>query len=124
MSETIKTFQERLEIIGRDYIKELPSKMSRIEKTWEGLQEVWDDNNFNAFYGMIHSIAGAGATFGFPELSNIAMEVDGILNSIKEGIKRPDKESLTRINDYLDMLKQAILELKKSKSNRGISPAP
>lgn len=124
MNTSPRTFQERLERIGRDYIKELPSKMSRIEKAWEGLKERWDDDNFKTFYGLIHSIAGGGATFGFPELSSIAMEVDDILNSIKEDVAIPDMETLTKISSRVNMLKQAIAELQKSKSGKGVPSAP
>ncbi|MBF0446253.1 MAG: Hpt domain-containing protein, partial [Magnetococcales bacterium] len=60
---------QKLLDIRKNWLKNLPEKIQKINASWNRLKnEVWDDSLFNKFHRQVHTIAGSGGTFGFPEI--------------------------------------------------------
>lgn len=69
-------YQRRFKAIQDGFIAELPAKLTQIEQHWRALGSRWDTTHAQDLYIVAHRLAGAGETFGFPELSRRARDVD------------------------------------------------
>ena len=67
------------------YAQELPGKVKEIFVTWEKL--LTDSNNAQLWELMIrqpHSLAGSGTTFGYPDITRIARELEELAKNSKQ----------------------------------------
>lgn len=85
---------ELLEKMGqlRDvYIAQLPEKIRQIELLWKGLLAKWEGEAISNLHRQVHSLTGSGATFGVPELSASARQLEQLLKEIV-ATERPASE--------------------------------
>ncbi|RYX83279.1 diguanylate cyclase [bacterium] len=65
--------QEQLKNLREGYAAKLPEKLTQIESLWQIVgneaRDQWPDDALFTLHRLVHSLAGSGATFGFPELS-------------------------------------------------------
>lgn len=70
--------REGLERLRRDYLAHLPGKAAAISADWtralSGEREAFD-----RLATEVHHLCGTGATFGFPEVSAVAGEIEALL---------------------------------------------
>lgn len=89
-----------LEALQKTYAIELPNKVDEISGYWKTLNEQgWDDTIAAEMHRKTHSLAGSGASFGFPVVSQCARELEIELKAITEYGAIPDsnKHSLIEI---------------------------
>jgi HPt (histidine-containing phosphotransfer) domain-containing protein len=110
MNESMEKVQEQIEAIQKDYIRDLPAAIASIEDIWNELQDNWRTGALKNLYNSIHRIAGSGGTFGFPELSEISLEIEKLLNPFLFEGSSPHADDLTRIDNYINKLKQVSAE--------------
>lgn len=72
-------FQAALDALRQDYQRNLPNRIDELEELWHALfnAQAWDADAFKVWLRHVHSLAGSGATYGFPHVSRItrAMEL-------------------------------------------------
>lgn len=65
--------QEQLKNLRDGYAARLPDKLAQIESLWHMISQQdrseWPEEAVFTLHRLVHSLAGSGATFGFPELS-------------------------------------------------------
>ena len=85
-------FNEQFEILRRAYGDRLEEKINGIEATWQRYLEMAPGAEKRAalttLHRLTHSLAGSGATFGFPLVSQFARRAEVVL---KEIVARADK---------------------------------
>jgi len=91
----------RLEKIRTHFLTELEKQYLEVEMLRGRLDQVADPSETCYTIGRIcHKIAGTAATLGFPDLGNIAAEIDDFVAS--NDAKRP--ETLSEMRDHSDHL--------------------
>jgi|GEM_PF-997922 len=99
---------DQLQALRARYLDELPNKLARLRTTWNRIADgdptltLWQEIGHQA-----HSLAGSGATFGCPEISEIART---FYNGCKNAESIPtaaDPSTRQRLAHYLDDLDAA-----------------
>lgn len=90
--------QKRLDALMKIYSKNLPDKIHKIEMLWEEQKQHWDLVQFQNFHREVHSLCGSAGTYGYPELSKTARQLEVFLKSIinKGQLSNNDKEVIPR----------------------------
>ena len=58
----------------------LPARVSEVEAARDAARDAgWRDEPLRTFHRLAHSLAGAGATFGFPEVSAVSRQLEDLL---------------------------------------------
>lgn len=75
----------------RDYFSaRLPERLREIEVAWEdACASDWQEETARTFYRLAHSLAGAGATFGFPSVTEAARLLEQRLKPVAQGAAPP-----------------------------------
>lgn len=95
--------QKKLNELIKIYSKNLPDKIQQIILQWNELQEHWDWGTFQDFHREVHSLCGSAGTYGYPELSRVAREIEIFFKTIlaKKMISSEEKKLIT---NYLNQL--------------------
>ena len=80
-----KFLQEKLAAGRKRYVDTLPDKVAHIGKTWALLESEDDPSLVEELHRMVHNLAGSGASFGLPEMGDIAREAEIVLKNIVAG---------------------------------------
>ncbi|MBU6951939.1 EAL domain-containing protein [Hahella sp. HN01] len=84
----------KLAQIQRHYRQSLGARADALEKWWDELLKKSDRQRLNDICMTLHSLAGSGKTFGLPELSAAAAELNAYLQDlIREGSTAFDKHN-------------------------------
>ncbi|MEK6747821.1 MAG: Hpt domain-containing protein [Pseudomonadota bacterium] len=100
----------RLIELRRQYVAQLPKKFSDIEALWRQLRTQDDPQQRADLHRLTHSLAGSGATYGFPNISTAARHAEDILKPHSEAQGQPLPAS--QIEDALRSLGKVIGEAK------------
>ena len=66
-----------MKILGEKYSRKFPERTAKIQSLWEKVeQNACDRDSSDSLYRLVHGLAGAGATFGFPHLSEVAKQCE------------------------------------------------
>ncbi len=78
---------ERMKILGEKYAKQFPERIAEINSLWARISaDTVDREALDSLYRLVHGLAGSGATFGFPQLSEAAKECEiMLLEGIESG---------------------------------------
>lgn len=61
----------------------LPARLQEIEETWRRVQEsAWSAEEVKTFHRLAHSLAGAGATFGFAAVTDASRTLERRLKAV------------------------------------------
>ena len=67
---------EQLEAVSRAFKTQLPERGREIERQWSAVRKQPDDLDLlEGLYRLTHNLAGAGGTFGFSQITDVAREV-------------------------------------------------
>ncbi len=76
-------FQEKLLQLRQEYADLLPQKLKDIDNAWNSLRHKPNQPELlRQFRAFVHTLAGSGATFGFPELSNQAARLEALIDTL------------------------------------------
>ncbi len=90
-----------------DYAARLPTRIAQIEQAWQELRSDWKPEKAKSFYTMIHKLAGTGATFGFPGLTEVGRAMEDGLRPLLDAGAQPTDAELAPVSASLAKLKQA-----------------
>lgn len=77
--EANKKIQARWEAIKEIYRQQLPGKIQELQEKWSILKQEWNQENLKSLERSVHNLTGSGATFGYPDISNQARELEAYL---------------------------------------------
>jgi len=87
----------------------LPERLREVEAAWRQVVETrWSEPALKDFHRFVHSLCGAGATFGFPALSAAARALEQQLRSVVRGQEPPLAAEV--VEGLLATLRQASTE--------------
>src|ERR1700722_10304594 len=86
--------QDRLAALRQGYAEGLPAKVKQVENAWAALRANWTPHSLDSLYRQAHAMSGSGATFGFPELSHAAHDLEVFLQSLLAISSEPTKAQL------------------------------
>jgi HPt (histidine-containing phosphotransfer) domain-containing protein len=91
----------------REYFSErLPHRLREVEDAWRDVREsTWGPEPVKRLHRLAHSLAGTGATFGFPAVSDAARRLEALLQGTVEKTAPPP--SPERIEELLGELLRA-----------------
>ncbi len=103
------------------FVSKLHLKLNLVQDYWAAVQSaanpVERKKSLTDLLQLVHSLAGSGASFGFPATSNTAAAVD---SEIQEVLRQPShftSEKAAEINALIDRMRHAVQsELKANES--------
>ena len=106
-----ESIEQQLEVLYREYAQELPQRFASIEATWSDLtQGDWDIGALRKLHRMAHSLAGSGASFGFPEVSESARALEIVLKDLLKTERVPGSHELREVRERLLALVECLSE--------------
>jgi DNA-binding response OmpR family regulator len=104
---------KKLFAIRKSWAKNLPEKLKEINSAWKKLQDgAWDGDLFQQLHRKVHTIAGSGGTFGFPEIGIAAREAEILIKPLQQEAREPslfDRDEISQKLEYLlDVCDQAL----------------
>ncbi len=95
------------EDLRRYFAYRLPARVSEVEAARDAARDAgWGLEPLRTFHRLAHSLAGAGATFGVPEVSEISRQLEGLLKASLDGGSPPEaaevEKLLTRLRDLAE----------------------
>lgn len=107
--------QKKLNDLHKLYTKNLPKKIAQIVRLWKEQSHHWDLVQFETFHREVHSLCGSAGTYGYPELSKKAREMEIVLKTIlnKANISIQDIQQITAFLDQLQLVLALEISSKK-----------
>jgi len=78
-------YEEKLSKLRVEYRESLPRRLREVEEAWTVIQRDGSSEAVTALYGLVHSLAGSGATFGYTQLSAKARDLEALVFGLREG---------------------------------------
>jgi len=86
----------------------LPERLAEIEDACRAARDAgWTGQPLRTFHRLAHSLAGSGATFGFPEVSETARDLEHLLAGIMEDGSSPGEPEMREIEGFLAGLRRS-----------------
>ena len=100
--------QHKLVELKDNYLASLPEKLKQLENHWNDLLANPDNNEQQqTTVRAFHTLAGSGASFGFPDITELSREIE---NTLKNSLKQNQTiDDTTRIK--VELILQKLLEL-------------
>ncbi len=95
------------EDLRRYFAYRLPARVSEVETARDAARDTgWGVEPLRTFHRLAHSLTGAGATFGFPEVSEVSRRLENLLQEALGSGPLPDEVEveamLTRLRDLAE----------------------
>lgn len=112
MTSSADQLKKELDALCLAFASKLAGKIRLIENNWAGIERgEWDANVFDELHRQVHSLAGAGATFGFSRLSDTARTLERLLLLMAQESGKPlGADQREQIAAGLGAMVQAALE--------------
>lgn len=107
MAQDGTTQSKTLRDVRIRYLRQLPARVQRLEDGWRALDGESCSTVAERLYNELHGLKGSGATFGFPEISEIARELEEMLGhggEPDETCRRHFGQRLARLRELADEL--------------------
>jgi len=96
------------EELRRYFAERLPVRLAEIEDAARAAREAgWAGDPLKTFHRLVHSLAGAGSTFGFPAVSETARGLERLLRELvqrEDGEPAPDAAAVREVERALAAL--------------------
>lgn len=97
--------QAKLDNLRNRYAADLSQQVSSIHKYWQLLINDPDDQeSIRSLLDICHGLAGTGASFGFPLLSEHSREIEHFLRPISEKNKKIDMDKMYEVTELIELL--------------------
>lgn len=104
-------FINQLEQFRHKFIQSLPERAQRMEEIWSHLRHLnWSPQGVSALQQLVHKLAGSSGSFGFPELGQLAKEMDVYLNEHIASGRRFGAVEYDQIDTRIEQLCQIMLK--------------
>jgi diguanylate cyclase (GGDEF)-like protein len=95
------------EDLRRYFAYRLPARVSEVEAARDAARDAgWGHEPLRTFHRLAHSLAGAGATFGFPEVGEASRRLESLLKGSLDAGSPPEaaeiSDLLTRLRDLAE----------------------
>jgi HPt (histidine-containing phosphotransfer) domain-containing protein len=92
----------------RDYFAgRLPVRLAEIEEAFQEVRAAgWAPEALTKLHRLVHSLAGAGGTFGWPEVTEAARGLERFLKTQLGGLTVPVEEAEARVAEALAELRR------------------
>lgn len=98
-----------LEEMQRYFAGRLPARIAEVEAARDAARGAgWAGEPLRTFHRLSHSLAGAGATFGFPAVSDLAGRLERRLKAVLAGGPPPTDAEVAKIDDLLARLRDVL----------------
>lgn len=83
----------------RDYFAaRLPERLREVDEAWEQVRASgWKEEETRTFHRLVHSLTGAGATFGFPAVTDAARALEQRLKPVAQGETPPEDSVIAEL---------------------------
>ena len=102
------TKAQKLENFQKQFSKSLPEKLTTIVSGWESLQKEYSSFEAGELLRHVHSLAGSGSTFGFLTLGDKALELENLLQPLKNDMV--SEEAAHKITSFMQHLQEVALQ--------------
>jgi diguanylate cyclase (GGDEF)-like protein len=118
-------FFEKLQALRQSYIQQLSGKLEAIEQAWQAvcIQDSQQET-LELFHRQVHSIAGSSATHGLTEVSEIAREIELLVQYALEQSSTLSPEQSLHIHSLLYKLRQVIFGDTSMVKDAAVPPPP
>jgi HPt (histidine-containing phosphotransfer) domain-containing protein len=97
----------QLQALQQDYAARLPGKAAEISTRYAALRDRWNPVDATELRRLVHNLAGSGASYGFPEVSGGARQVERALDAALAASPATTTE-LDAVGEALRMLIAAV----------------
>ncbi len=105
MTNAKNSFEEKIKLLQISFIRELPGRLNEIDEFIVQLDsDPTDSTAIDNLTRKLHSLAGSGATFGLPEVTNLAREGEILLKEtdiIENGVNSTTTNRIKEITTAL-----------------------
>lgn len=101
-------FQEKLLRLRKNYTDSLQNRLSEIQAETKNLLSEWSQESAKTLHRLCHSLAGSGATFGFPEISKAGRQLENLLDTILSTDVTVNENQHQLIANYLKNIHEQI----------------
>jgi HPt (histidine-containing phosphotransfer) domain-containing protein len=99
------------EDLRRYFAYRLPVRVAEVEAARDAARDAgWRGEPQRTFHRLVHSLTGAGATFGFPEVSETSRRLESLLKSSLDTGAPPDAAEIAPLLSRLRDLAERPLE--------------
>ena len=103
-------FHNQVEQLRSQFCASLTLRARRLDEIWSHLQHLnWSEEGVKALQQFAHKLAGSGASFGLPELSQSAQELDSYINDLLVLERGFGGQERTQLAERITHLKTAML---------------
>ena len=100
--------QQRLQQLRAQYAAKLPDRIASLEQQWLALNLAdTASKQYETLVREFHSLAGSGSSYGFPQVSTLAREIETALQEVKTSSAQEIAQLKAKINTKLTSLKLA-----------------
>jgi HPt (histidine-containing phosphotransfer) domain-containing protein len=90
-ADSLQADSLQVESLQEYFAGRLPDRMREVEDGWrEARETAWREDAVRTFHRLVHSLAGAGATFGFAAVTDAARALEQRLKAVLLGAEPPD----------------------------------
>lgn len=83
----------------------LPDRLREIDEAWSRVQaSAWSPETLKELHRLVHSLSGAGTTFGFPEVTRTSRDLERFLRSVLDGSGAEGPDSGRADGDVVELL--------------------
>jgi diguanylate cyclase (GGDEF)-like protein len=112
MSVSSEALQAQVGLLRQTYAEQLPAKIGLIEEAGTKLlQGAWNEESSASLHRLTHSLAGYGATFGFPGVGIAARALEVYVRALVEAGTPPTAEQRAQLQGFLAGLQRALEEV-------------
>ncbi len=90
-------FSAHLEQLHAQFVAGLPERAQQIEALWQQLTQAWTPPAVEGLHLLVHRLVGSGSSYGFPELSTAAQQVEIFLQQHKTAVTDKECEQLNQM---------------------------
>jgi HPt (histidine-containing phosphotransfer) domain-containing protein len=115
MTDARGAIDRELAALHKAYRARLPLQAGELDKIWQTVQEGGCGGEaLAALHALAHGIAGSGATFGYPALSEAATPLEELADNILRAGAPPSDAQRDRLAQLVEILRSALSTLSSS----------
>lgn len=96
---------QKISVLNQKFANGLIEKVEIIASVWRDVRsEPRDESKRCDLHRMVHTLAGSGQTFGFPEISVIGLELEEVLERNLDASHAFGQSDARKISDLIEML--------------------
>jgi diguanylate cyclase (GGDEF)-like protein len=103
MSESVQQKMHHLQAL---YRQQLPQRLDEVESLLAQVQLTKDNELAQQLLRLLHNMAGSGATFGLPKITEVARKLENTLQEVLKDVSGKHMDlTATKVNDDLKLLR-------------------